>query len=76
MPTTSLIRRLRYSAQSKVRRFEARCNGYLRLACYQDALNNLELKRTLDQDDLLRQHEPLREDYPLRYQLVVESQEC
>jgi adenine-specific DNA-methyltransferase len=36
-------------------------------------LNNLELKRTEAQDDLLRQHAPLRDDYLLRYQLNVES---
>jgi adenine-specific DNA-methyltransferase len=46
---------------------------YIRLESYEDALNNLELKRTGDQDDLLRQHAPLREDYLLRYQLDVES---
>ena len=48
---------------------------YLRLESYEDALNNLELKRTPDQDDLLRQHEPLREDYMLRYQLDVETRD-
>lgn len=46
---------------------------YIRLESYEDALNNLELKRTEAQDDLLRQHKPLREDYLLRYQLDVES---
>ena len=46
---------------------------YLRLESYEDALNNLEWKRTEAQDDLLRQHAPLREDYLLRYQLDVES---
>ena len=46
---------------------------YIRLESYEDALNNLELKRTDSQDDLLRQHAPLREDYLLRYQLDVES---
>jgi len=48
---------------------------YLRLESYEDALNNLELKRTPDQDDLLRQNEPLREDYMLRYQLDVETRD-
>ncbi len=46
---------------------------YLRLESYEDALNNLEFKRTEAQDDLLRQHAPLREDYLLHYQLDVES---
>ena len=48
---------------------------YLRLESYEDALNNLELKRTPDQDDLLSQHIPLREDYMLRYQLDVETRD-
>jgi len=46
---------------------------YVRLESYEDALNNLELKRTEAQDDLLREHAPLREDYLLRYQLDVET---
>jgi len=46
---------------------------YIRLESYEDALNNLESKRTPAQDDLLRQHAPLREDYLLRYQLDVEA---
>jgi adenine-specific DNA-methyltransferase len=48
---------------------------YLRLESYEDALNNLDLKRTPDQDDLLREHAPLREDYMLRYQLDVETRD-
>ena len=48
---------------------------YLRLESYEDALNNLELHRTPEQDDLLREHAPLREDYLLRYQLDVETRE-
>ena len=48
---------------------------YLRLESYEDALNNLELRRTPEQDDLLREHAPLREDYMLRYQLDVETRD-
>jgi adenine-specific DNA-methyltransferase len=48
---------------------------YLRLESYEDALNNLELRRSPEQDDLLREHAPLREDYLLRYQLDVETRE-
>lgn len=48
---------------------------YIRLESYEDALNNLELKRTEAQDDLLREHAPLREDYLLRYQLDVETRD-
>jgi adenine-specific DNA-methyltransferase len=48
---------------------------YLRLESYEDALNNLELRRKPDQDELLRENAPLREDYLLRYQLDVETRE-
>ncbi len=48
---------------------------YLRLESYEDALNNLELRRAQDQNDLLREHAPLREDYMLRYQLDVETRD-
>ncbi len=48
---------------------------YLRLESYEDALNNLELRRTPEQDDLLGRHAPLREDYMLRYQLDVETRD-
>jgi adenine-specific DNA-methyltransferase len=46
---------------------------YLRLESYEDALNNLELRRSADQDELLAAHPDLREDYTLRYMLDVES---
>ena len=36
-------------------------------------MNNLELKRTEAQDDLLAEHATLREDYMLRYMLDVET---
>jgi adenine-specific DNA-methyltransferase len=48
---------------------------YLHLESYEDTLNNLELKRTPDQDDLLSLHAELREDYMLRYQLDVEARD-
>jgi adenine-specific DNA-methyltransferase len=47
---------------------------YLRLESYEDSLNNLELKRTPEQGDLLGRHAGMREDYVLRYMLDVESQ--
>jgi len=47
---------------------------YLRLESYEDALNNLSLRRTDDQDQLLAQHSDMREDYTLRYMLDVESE--
>lgn len=49
------------------------CFKYLRLESYEDCLNNLELKRTADQDDLLSRNPALKEDYTLRYMLDVES---
>jgi len=45
----------------------------LHLESYEDALNNLELKRTGPQQTLLEQHPEFREDYMLRYMLDVES---
>ena len=51
------------------------CFKYLRLESYEDCLNNLELKKTEDQDDFLRRNPALKEDYTLRYMLDVESQE-
>ena len=47
---------------------------YVRLESYEDALNNLSLRRTDDQDQLLAQHSDMREDYTLRYMLDVESE--
>jgi adenine-specific DNA-methyltransferase len=47
---------------------------YIRLESYEDTLNNLELKRTREQGELLERHPDMREDYVLRYMLDVESQ--
>ena len=47
---------------------------YIRLESYEDALNNLSLRRTENQDQLLDEHPDLREDYTLRYMLDVESE--
>lgn len=46
---------------------------YIRLESYEDTLNNLGLKRTSRQGELLERHPALREDYLLRYMLDVES---
>lgn len=51
------------------------CFKYLRLESYEDCLNNLELKRTPDQEYLLKHNEALKEDYTLRYMLDVESRD-
>lgn len=47
---------------------------YIRLESYEDALNNLDVKRSSDQSSLLDTQEELREDYVLRYMLDVETQ--
>ena len=46
----------------------------LQLESYEDTLNNLELRRTQNQGDLLASQTAMREDYTLRYMLDVESQ--
>jgi len=46
----------------------------LRLESYEDTLNNLTLRRTKEQEQLLSEHPDLREDYALRYMLDVESE--
>ncbi len=48
---------------------------YLKLESYEDALNNLILKRSKGQQNLLDQHAELREDYLLGYWLDVETQD-
>jgi adenine-specific DNA-methyltransferase len=47
---------------------------YVGLESYEDALNNLTLRRDASQDQLLSEHSELREDYMLRYALDVESE--
>jgi len=51
---------------------------YIRLETYEDALNNLEVRRTSDQQLILEgtqagRHEGLAEQYLLRYMLNVET---
>ncbi|MGC9328538.1 MAG: DNA methyltransferase, partial [Candidatus Hinthialibacter sp.] len=51
------------------------CFKYLRLESYEDALNNIELKRSKKQDEaLLEGEDQFREDYMLSYMIDVESQ--
>ena len=45
----------------------------IRLESYEDALNNLEVRRTEQQQSLLDAHDGLREEYMLRYWLDVET---
>jgi adenine-specific DNA-methyltransferase len=50
------------------------CIKYIRLESYEDALNNLELHRTAEQEGLLADNPEVREDYTLGYMLDVETQ--
>lgn len=50
-----------------------RITKYIRLESYDDALNNLEMKRTDQQGSLLAEDDDLREQYILSYMLDVES---
>ena len=45
----------------------------IRLESYEDTLNNLEVRRTSQQQSLLDDHDGLREEYVLRYWLDVET---
>ena len=49
------------------------CFKYIRLESYEDALNNLELQRTPQQELQLEADDELREQYTLSYMLDVES---
>jgi adenine-specific DNA-methyltransferase len=49
------------------------CFKYIRLESYEDALNNLELKRTDQQGQFLDADAEMREQYTLSYMLDVES---
>ncbi len=46
---------------------------YIRLESYEDATNNLEMKRSEEQELVLEEHPGVREDYILSYMLDVES---
>ena len=46
---------------------------YIRMESYEDTLNNLDLKRTEEQESLLDESDSLRESYMLSYMLDVES---
>jgi adenine-specific DNA-methyltransferase len=46
---------------------------YIRLESYEDALNNIGMRRNVEQASLLEAHEEFREDYVLRYMLDVEA---
>jgi adenine-specific DNA-methyltransferase len=46
---------------------------YMRLESYEDALNNIGMRRNAEQASLLEAHDEFREDYVLRYMLDVEA---
>lgn len=62
----------RYPNEDEIKR-SPRILKTVRLESYEDALNNLELRRTDAQQSLLEQHTETREDYMLRYMLDVET---
>ena len=49
---------------------------YVRLESYEDACNNLTLKRSEEQQSVLEPRSRLREEYFLRYLLDTESRDC
>jgi adenine-specific DNA-methyltransferase len=51
------------------------CFKYLRLESYEDTLNNLETKRTKEQQQALDAHPQLRDEYLLGYFLAPETQD-
>jgi len=58
-------------AQFKGEDLQAVCDELdKRLESYEDALNNLQLKRSPEQGSLLEQHDSLREQYMLSYMLM------
>ncbi|MGC8560809.1 MAG: site-specific DNA-methyltransferase [Phycisphaerae bacterium] len=73
------IKKVVYSKDWKDGKPTARDTGishafkYLRLESYEDALANLDLKRTAQQSDLLNADSGVREEYMLSYMLDVES---
>jgi len=54
------------------RKGSSHCFKYMRLESYEDTLNNLQLKRT-DQQQALLSHEHFGEEYLLHYMLDIES---
>jgi adenine-specific DNA-methyltransferase len=79
---TLIVRRLKkavYSANWKQGKPENSGTGLshafkiVRLESYEDALNNLNIKSSSVQSNLLEQYNELREDYTLRYLLDVET---
>jgi adenine-specific DNA-methyltransferase len=48
---------------------------YIRLESYEDVLNNLDMKRSADQSNLLEKHDEFRESYTLRYMLDTETRD-
>ncbi|MEA1955908.1 MAG: site-specific DNA-methyltransferase [Campylobacterota bacterium] len=47
---------------------------YFKLESYEDTLNNLEFKKTKEQEDTLALYQDAKEDYLLNYSLDIESQ--
>jgi adenine-specific DNA-methyltransferase len=50
------------------------CFKYMKLESYEDTLNNLQLERSNERDDLLSQNPDVREDFLLNYMLDIEAE--
>jgi adenine-specific DNA-methyltransferase len=61
------------NAKPKCRNGTSHAFKYIRLESYEDALNNLEFRKTDQQTLILEQDDNLREQYVLSYMLDVES---
>lgn len=75
------IKKVVYSGDWKDRKPISRDSGishmfkYIRLESYEDALANINLRRTKEQQSLLDEAEGFRESYMLKYMLDVESKD-
>ena len=69
---------MKYTLQGKSGGISSTRDGgifkYFKLESYEDTLNNLEFKRTTEQNQTLEFHPEAKEDYILNYSLDVESQ--
>ena len=72
------LKRLKYTLQGRSGGISSTRDGgffkYFKLESYEDTLNNLEFKRTKEQEDALGLYDEAKEDYILNYSLDVESQ--
>jgi adenine-specific DNA-methyltransferase len=78
--TKPRIQKVLYSADWKngnpvSREGKSHCFKYLKLESYEDSLNNIEIKRTANQQHVLEMDKAFKEGYMLNYMLDVETQD-